>query len=219
MAMSIGCSETVVSAFTEEQAARLTGVSKAQLRHWDRTGFFRPAFASEDRRVAYGRLYSFKDIVSLRVIHTLRNRHRVPLQHLRKVRDTLAHLEDDKWTATELYVFNRRVVFVEPGTDACREVVSGQYVVGLALGSEADAAEKAVHDLNQRSPSEIGQMARSRYINHNATVIAGTRIPVSTIKHYHEDGFAIDEILAEFPSLSRQDVVAAIEYSGDNKAA
>jgi MerR HTH family regulatory protein len=36
----------VISAFTEEQAARLTGVTVHRLRHWDRTRFFVPSLAA-----------------------------------------------------------------------------------------------------------------------------------------------------------------------------
>jgi MerR HTH family regulatory protein len=50
-------SKTVITAFSDEQVERLTGVTRQQLRYWDRTGFFRPTFASEDRRAAYSRIY------------------------------------------------------------------------------------------------------------------------------------------------------------------
>jgi hypothetical protein len=40
----------VITAFSEEQVDRLTGLSKAQLRYWDRTGFFAPKFAEEAAR-------------------------------------------------------------------------------------------------------------------------------------------------------------------------
>ena len=107
----------VIAAFSEEQVQRLTGLTASQLRYWDRTGFFVPSQAEENRRVAYSRIYSFKDLVALRVIYVLRNQYRVPLQHLRKVAEKLHHLADDKWLATTLYVLNRKVVFEEPGSD------------------------------------------------------------------------------------------------------
>ena len=90
--------QSIIAAFSEDQVERLTGLSKAQLRYWDRTGFFAPKLAEEDRRRAYSRLYSFKDVVALRTISVLRNQHNVPLQHLRKVAEKLSHLKDDLWT-------------------------------------------------------------------------------------------------------------------------
>ena len=87
-------SKSIVAAFSEEQVERLTGLTKAQLRYWDKTGFFAPKFADENRRRAYSRLYSFKDVVALRTISILRNQHNVPLQHLRKVAEKLSHLKE-----------------------------------------------------------------------------------------------------------------------------
>jgi MerR-like DNA binding protein len=72
-------SNVVVSAFTEDQVERLTGISQRQLRYWDRTGFFVPSLAYEDRRSPYSRLYSFRDIVSLKIVSALRNEANVPL--------------------------------------------------------------------------------------------------------------------------------------------
>ena len=52
-----------IAAFSEEHATRLTGVTKSQLRYWDRTNFFVPSYAEENRRVVFSRVYSFKDIL------------------------------------------------------------------------------------------------------------------------------------------------------------
>jgi hypothetical protein len=53
------------TAFSEEHVQRLTGITIHQLRYWDKTGFFHPEFAADDRRAAFSRVYSFKDVVSL----------------------------------------------------------------------------------------------------------------------------------------------------------
>jgi DNA-binding transcriptional MerR regulator len=61
-----------IAAFSEEQVERLTGLNTAQLRYWDRMGFFQPSYAGENRRIAYSRIYSFKDVVGLRTLGLLR---------------------------------------------------------------------------------------------------------------------------------------------------
>ncbi|MGN6548624.1 MAG: MerR family transcriptional regulator, partial [Pararhizobium sp.] len=94
----------MISAFTEDHVERLTGLTQRQLRHWDRTGFFSPSFAYEDRRKPFSRLYSFRDLVCLKVLDALRNEAKVPLSHLRIVKDKLAHLGNDAWAKTTLYV-------------------------------------------------------------------------------------------------------------------
>jgi DNA-binding transcriptional MerR regulator len=85
--MSDRDASVVVSAFTEDQVERLTGVTKRQLRYWDRTGFFAPSLAFEDRSQPFSRLYSFRDVVSLKVLNALRNDGHVPLPQLREVRN------------------------------------------------------------------------------------------------------------------------------------
>jgi DNA-binding transcriptional MerR regulator len=77
----------IITAFTDEQVSKLTGISVGQLRYWDRTDFFKPEFAYEERRDAFSRVYSYLDLVSLKIIARLRSR--VPLQRLRIVKQQL----------------------------------------------------------------------------------------------------------------------------------
>ncbi len=44
-------------------------------------------------------------------------------------------------------------------------------------------------------------------------IIKGTRIPVDAIIMRIADGMTIDEILKDYPKLTRKDVEAALEYS------
>ena len=44
-------------------------------------------------------------------------------------------------------------------------------------------------------------------------VIRGFRIPVSGVLELLSSGASIDEILADYPFLEREDVLAAIEYA------
>jgi uncharacterized protein (DUF433 family) len=209
----------VISAFSEDHVERLTGLSKAQLRYWDRTGFFKPSFGAENRRVAFSRVYSFRDIASLRVLNVLRNQYNVPLQQLRKVAVELSHLEDEKWTATTLYVLNRTVLFVEPNTQQLREILSKQYVLGFPLKKVMDDTREAVRSLAERRADDYGQIERRRNVNHNRPVVAGTRIPVRAVQAYIEDGYSDDQILAEYPSLAKADVEAIRQRTSVSKVA
>jgi uncharacterized protein (DUF433 family) len=212
-------SMNVVAAFSEDDVVRLTGVSHQQLRYWDQTNFFKPSFGSDNRRVAYSRIYSFRDIVALRTLHVLRNQYSVPLQHLRKVAVSLSHLSDEKWTATELFVLNKKVIFAEPGTAKHREIVSGQYVIGIPLKMVVSDTRKAVESLFKRGRSEIGKFERNRNVSHNSLVIAGTRIPVSTVKEFAAAGYSVSQILKEYPTLNRKDVEAALALKDERNAA
>jgi uncharacterized protein (DUF433 family) len=48
-----------------------------------------------------------------------------------------------------------------------------------------------------------------------AVVFAGTRVPVQTLLDYLEGGETIDDFLAGFPSVSREQVVAFLESAKD----
>ena len=58
-------------AFTSKQACYLSGCTSHQLRYWDKVGLVSPAIQSSNGKPGVPKLYSFRDIVSLRVIKTL----------------------------------------------------------------------------------------------------------------------------------------------------
>jgi len=211
--------ESVISAFTDEQVGRLTGLTLAQLRYWDRTLFFVPSYADENRRVAYSRIYSFKDVAALRTISVLRNQHNVPLQHLRKVGQELQQLSDDGWIKTTLYVLGKRVIFHDPNTEQLREVASGQYIVpSIMLERVFSDTKRDVANINQRPPDKIGRVERSRNVSHNAWVVAGTRIPTAAIRRFKEAGYSIEQIVREYPDLTPEDVEAALAHEARDAA-
>jgi DNA-binding transcriptional MerR regulator len=73
---------TTPQGFTTEIAGKLAGVTRAMLEHWDRSGFISPSVPAKRRGVS--RLYTFRDVVALRVARELKQEG-IPLQALRKV--------------------------------------------------------------------------------------------------------------------------------------
>lgn len=209
----------VIGAFSEGDAARLSRLSVGQLRSWDRKGFVQPSYAVPDRSLPYSRIYSFRDLVSLRVLGQLRNVYKVPLQHLRKVSDMLAHLGDAKWTVTTLYVLGKRVVFDDPRNDQRTEVVSGQRVFDIPLGVVISDTKKAIAELNHRSEAEKGKVVHGKFTLQNEPVFEGTRIPVSAVKRYLDANFSPEAILAEFPDLTLADINTARAFDNGQSAA
>jgi uncharacterized protein (DUF433 family) len=202
----------VIRAFSADHVVRLTGLTKRQLAEWDETGFFRPEYAHVNRRSPYSRIYSFRDVVGLRVVSVLRNRHNVSLQHLRKVAQVLSEQDYAFWGQMTLYVLKREVYFHEPETQRVRSVVRGQYAVPIPLEPIIGEMRAAAAKLKERTLESIGKVTRHRLIMHNAAVIAGTRIPTAAIKRFREAGYSIDAILREYPSLTKADVEAALAY-------
>jgi DNA-binding transcriptional MerR regulator len=211
--------DNVIGAFGEDQGVRLTGLSRYQLRRWDRDGFLRASYAPENRRQPYSRIYSFRDIVSLRVLNDLRNETGCSLQHLREVAKRLAHLGDAKWIATTLYVLGKRVVFEDPRTHHRQEVVSGQQVLHMPLRVVISSTRKAVLEMNRRGSAEVGKVIRSRFISENQPVFAGTRIPVAAVKRLAAAGYEPAAIVREYPSLTPEDVKAGLAYRDERAAA
>jgi uncharacterized protein (DUF433 family)/DNA-binding transcriptional MerR regulator len=211
--------DNFIGAFSETDAARLSRLSVGQLRSWDRKGFVQPSYADSDRSLPYSRIYSFRDLVSLRVLGQLRTVYKVPLQHLRRVSEMLAHLGDSKWTATTLYVLGKRVVFDDPRSSQRTEVVSGQRVFDIPLRVVVSDTKKAIADLNHRSEAERGKVVHGKFILQNEPVFEGTRIPVSAVKRYLAAGFSSVAIMTEFPDLTLADIITARDSDNGQTAA
>ncbi|REK12367.1 MAG: MerR family transcriptional regulator [Actinobacteria bacterium] len=75
-------------AFTAEQACRLTNCTHHQLRYWDRVGLMKPSIQESGGRPGVRRLYSFRDLVALRVIRSLLD-NGMSLQRVRRAWDYL----------------------------------------------------------------------------------------------------------------------------------
>lgn len=200
-------------AFTTDHITRLTGLSPRVLRYWEETDVFSASYVSENVRRPYRRLYSFRDVVGLRTLAELRRTHHVELEELRQVGRFLSSHQDAPWSSLRFRVAGRHVVFDDPETGVA---VSGkplrQSVVEFDLEDIARQVETDAAQLRERLPEDFGQVSRHRYVNHNAWVISGTRIPTSAIWNFHQDGFDNEAIIAEYPQLRLEDVEAAIDH-------
>lgn len=78
--------DMAILAFTTKEAQRLTGLTPRRLQYWDETGFITPSVAASQGR-GLPRLYSFQDLVQLRIAAQLRDR--LSLQALRRLQAAL----------------------------------------------------------------------------------------------------------------------------------
>ncbi|HEX9848850.1 MAG TPA: helix-turn-helix domain-containing protein [Acidimicrobiia bacterium] len=89
-------------AFTAEQACRLSNCTHHQLRYWDKVGLVKPTVQPTGGRPGVRRLYSFRDLVALRVVRGLLDngmslqRVRRAWDYLRREGDMENHLSDVK---------------------------------------------------------------------------------------------------------------------------
>jgi uncharacterized protein (DUF433 family) len=200
-----------IRAFSADHVVRLTGLSHAQLRYWDKTGFFCPRYAAENRRSPFCRVYSFQDVVGLRTLGVLRNSHGIPLQQLRKVARELSHYRDQPWSELVLYVLGKEVYFREPETEAVIGVLSKQYT-SIRLSSITHDVAAEAQKLKQRTDKHFGRIERHRYVMHNAWVIAGTRITTRAVWRFRHAGYSPDAIIREYPPLTKRDIEAALKH-------
>ncbi len=75
-------------AFTAEQTCRLSSCTHHQLRYWDRVGLVSPSIQGTGGRPGVRRLYSFRDLIALRVVRSLLD-NGMSLQRVRRAWDYL----------------------------------------------------------------------------------------------------------------------------------
>jgi DNA-binding transcriptional MerR regulator len=194
-------------AFTSEKVRALTGLSSRQLQYWDEQGFLSPSLCAgkgKGRR----RLYDFRDLVSLRVAADLR-RSGISLQLIRKAVEHLSGL-DYSAPLLELRFWSEsgRMYFQEAGTvrearDPAQTVVEGT----VPLPEIVRDLEAKIVKLDDR---RHGAVERRRGALGSKPLIAGTRIPVESVRRLWADGADEGEILTLYPDLSAADVRAAL---------
>src|SRR5262249_37017738 len=146
------------------------------------------------------------------------NKQGVPLSDLRELGRWMRGTFDGRWASLNFYVCGKRVFVKDPQTGQLLAIQRGS--VGtlahpkllIDMTKMASGVTRAVNQMRRRSAAEVGRIERNRYIASNAWVVAGTRIPTETIFRFHQAGYGIDAIIAEYPSLKPKDVQKAIEH-------
>jgi DNA-binding transcriptional MerR regulator len=82
-----------VDGFTAQQATRLTGCTPHQLRYWDKVALVQPSLQQTGGRPGRRRLYSFRDLVALRVVRSLLD-NGMSIQRVRRAWDYLRRTAD-----------------------------------------------------------------------------------------------------------------------------
>ncbi len=203
--------------FTVEQVVALTGLSKWRLSHWSAIDFFKPEVSERDgRHVA---LYSFRDVVGLRVLAILRDEHRVSLGALQQVGEWLQDRYEQPWSTLRFFVAGREVFFRDPSTDTTISATSiGQTAIPIELEPIAERMRASVSKMRARTKETRGKIEQQRGVVGHAPKIAGTRVPTAAIWSYFEAGRTPRAILREYPELSIADINAAIAYEKDRRA-
>ena len=134
--------------FTADQAIRFTGCTAHQLRYWDRINLVKPSVQATGGRPGVRRLYSFRDLIALKVIRSLLEggmslqRVRRAIEYLRKKAALDEHLSEVKLVTDGRSIFK---IARSDGEilDALRE---GQMAFFLAIDDIARSIDGKVAD-------------------------------------------------------------------------
>ncbi|HEY6634800.1 MAG TPA: helix-turn-helix domain-containing protein [Acidimicrobiia bacterium] len=103
--------DSVEQAFTAEQACRLSNCTHHQLRYWDKVGLVQPSLQPTGGRPGVRRLYSFRDLIALKVVRSLLDngmslqRVRRAWDYLRREGDMDSHLSEVKLVTDGVSIF------------------------------------------------------------------------------------------------------------------
>ena len=209
---------SVISAFSAEHVSRITGLTPRQLRYWDGIGFFRPAYEHVGEGIKAIKVYSFRDVVGLRVVSVLHNEHKLSVQYLRKVAQELLNRSDSPWSSLTLAVCKGEVTIIDRAAGRGHGLFSGQYVL-VPIIDQIRHVRRAAANLSKRRADQVGLVEKHRNVAHNAPVFAGTRVAVRAVELFLDAGYSVDAILGEYPSLERADIEAVIRERRSQLAA
>ena len=121
--------------FDSKTVSRIVGVSLRQIQYWDERGFIRPSVKTAGGR-GTKRLYSFADLVQLKVVKDLAD-HGLSL---RKIRRCLAHFKDclpgGEPVGSLRYVTDGEKLFVlTSDRKKILEAMERQFVLSLGIGT------------------------------------------------------------------------------------
>ena len=139
--------------FSGKRAAELCGITYRQLDYWARTDLVRPSLA-DARGSGTRRLYSYRDLIELKVIKTLLDSG-IKLESVRSAFDYLRSNLGEDIASVQLVIAGGSAILVRDGSELI-DVVNrfrGQGVLNLlALDGVKEELDAAIVELRPRSP-------------------------------------------------------------------
>ncbi|MFG1927754.1 DUF433 domain-containing protein [Cryptosporangium sp. NPDC048952] len=193
-------------AVNRESAARLAQLSLRQVDYWAKSALIVPTVDEHlgpGRRV---RLYGFVDLLAMMVAATLKERG-ISLQHIRAVVDHLQRrgyqqpLTEVRWAT-----IGNRIYFQHDDGGWEGDLSPDQTVLSEVLN--LDVLRARISTATERPGGTAGQIEKRRGVRAGKAVVAGTRVPVDTVRRYLAAGRTVEEIIESFPVLTATDVDA-----------
>lgn len=193
-------------AVTRDTAAAISRLSPRQVDYWAQTELVTASIdhaVSAHRRV---RLYAFRDLLALTVAAELKQRG-VSLQHIRQIAQRLqAQGYEHPLTELSYATVGKQVYFQREDGTWEGGLQPDQIVLHEVLN--LTPIRRRIAEGVRRDRTKIGQTEHRRGALGNKPVIAGTRIPVETVRRYLAAGRSTADVLAAYPDLVEADVEA-----------
>ncbi|NJD28108.1 MAG: DUF433 domain-containing protein [Chloroflexi bacterium] len=210
----------MAEAFTQDLAARIAGLSRRQLEYWDQIDLIKPSIAPKG---GWGmpRLYSFRDLIKLKV--AARMRRKVRPSDIKLTIDALEERGFEDPLVTIQFVETQsggRLAWIHPATGELLDAHHGLQVdqtvqpFDLNLRDLRTGLEESIHRITAR---RHGKVTSVRNLQGSQTVIEGTRVPTAKIAGLRAAGWSVARILAAFPALTAEDVSAALRHEQRRK--
>ncbi len=184
--------------FNTKTAVKLTGLTPRQVDYWDRTHFIKPS-VKEASGYGTGRLYSFEDIVQLKVAKTLIAKG-VSLQKIRKAITYLKkNFPDVKKPLAEMrFLTDGETIFVlaDKKQTILDTLARGQMVFALAIGELIEELKGEVKKMSQDRKYKV-VVNRKSYdvVLHPDTEDSGYWVECTSLPGCSSQGDTIEEAL------------------------
>ncbi len=201
-------------AYSADRAAALSGVPKSTVHYWAREEILVPSISAEKVK-----LWSYPDLMGLRIIYWLRQRkgvddgHEIPRSTMTEVRRALALLSDldmDLWSETSgpnVRVSGGGEVLVT--TDPDPEAAHGQRVLNAEELSVLDVFEtKHSRGPNLISPRELLRIVPGKL--GGSPHLVGTRLESQALGSLATGGLDTPMIYRLYPDFDRKGITQAI---------
>lgn len=135
-----------MDSFTAQQASVLTGCTAHQLRYWDKVDLVIPSIQSSGGRPGRRRLYSFRDLVALRVVKSLLD-NGMSVQRVRRAWDYLRRTAsmDDHLASVKLVTDGQTIFRVAQNEDELLDALrEGQLAFFVAINEITKSVEEDV---------------------------------------------------------------------------
>jgi DNA-binding transcriptional MerR regulator len=137
---------SALEGFTAQQATRLTGCTPHQLRYWDKVDLVTPSLQETGGRPGRRRLYTFRDLVALRVVKSLLD-NGMSVQRVRRAWDYLRRTADmdDHLAEVRLVTDGQSIFAVARDEDELLDALrQGQLAFFVAINEIARTVEEDV---------------------------------------------------------------------------